>query len=185
MRTLLIILVIFLTPITALSEPSNSVAYLMKEPISLLEWGLYRIEDYLNTSQLTDLDLIYKPKAHVDYNWNKNLIEIKLILHPKYQSLSKVGSKNYCRSALTDLKEIFGYGYDKEVREIFGIKRFFEHKGFSKTNEPKNLTEDIETITQLTVYVYANEKDEPEYNEQSSCTSRMLEEELFFLDNEN
>ncbi len=182
---ILIILSILLIPIKTYAEPSSSVTYLMNEPFSLFDWGLYKLEDSLKDTKFKDLHLIFRTLSSVDYEWNKNVINITLTIYPSYSSLSKGDPKKICRSALTSIKERYGFGWEKDIRFLVSIKRFFQHKGYEKKDEPKTLMEDLEAMTKITVQVLASETDKPAFSKQASCISRLLEEEIFFLDTED
>jgi len=67
------------------AEPSPAVEYLMREPVSMLDWGLAKIEEDLfrkrgvltrNEGNLFELE----PSIRVAYAWEKNRIQIFLNL---------------------------------------------------------------------------------------------------------
>jgi len=67
------------------AEPSPAVEYLMREPVSMLDWGLAKIEEDLfrkrgvltrNDGNLFELE----PAIRVTYAWEKNRIQIFLKL---------------------------------------------------------------------------------------------------------
>ncbi len=70
------------------ADPSPAVQYLMREPVSMLDWGLAQIEEdlYRNRGVLTrnDGDLFEpEPVIRVDYAWEEDRIQIflKLSMH--------------------------------------------------------------------------------------------------------
>ena len=73
----------FVTPAGA--EPSPAVEYLMREPVSMLDWGLAQIEqdlfrkrDVLTGTKENLFDP--EPSIRVDYAWEENRVQIFLKL---------------------------------------------------------------------------------------------------------
>jgi hypothetical protein len=130
MKKWMLLLVLLSSQIKA--EPSTTAKYLMTDYVSLFEWGLYRIEGDLASMKFEKIDTIFRNLSSVDYNWDSNRIAIDMTVYPSFQKLKSLGEKEVCRIVLTEIKEHFGFGYEKEVRSLFGIERYFKHKGFVK-----------------------------------------------------
>jgi len=142
MGCLLILLWVVAIPPTA-AEPTPSIQFLMKEPVSMMDWGIKNIEDYLyrhrnllvqNEKPLFEQD----PTIAVIYNWEQNQIQISIGLRthgqvPKTsQGLSDIRAHvewvvTYLRGSLT-MKP-----YDA----------FFRHRGFRSKKSPQNLESEL------------------------------------------
>ncbi len=133
------------------ADPSPSVRYLMGESVSMFEWGIFRLEARADRFSWDGLD-IKNQFAHVDYDWAKNQLQVKVVVYPRYQSLQKTPARQVCGSLVKQMKSLFGVAPGFEVvREIDGIGSFFRHKNFDRADVPKTLGADLEAITSLEV----------------------------------
>jgi len=135
------------------AEPSPAVEYLMREPVSMLDWGLSQIEQDLfrkrevltgNKQNLFDPE----PSIRVDYAWEENRIQIflKLTLQADVKKTPQrmTGIRQHVEFAIAYLRGgLTMYPYDA----------FFRHKGFRSKESPKNLDEDLVAITDIHVTV--------------------------------
>ena len=104
-----------------LAEPSAPVRYLMDEPVSMLEWGMFRLSEALTNDKeptyhcikqiLKEHHLcIVAPYVRVLYNWDSNRLQIGISIeeelrHPKPNS--KEVQKEVCKLIIKELKEYF------------------------------------------------------------------------------
>ena len=137
----------------AAAEPSSSIEYLMREPVSMLDWGLAQIEQDLfrkrqvltgNKQNLFDPE----PSIRVDYAWEENRIQIflKLTLQAEVKKTSQrmTGIRQHVEFVVTYLRGgLTMHPYDA----------FFRHKGFRSKESPKNLDEDLVAITDIHITV--------------------------------
>jgi hypothetical protein len=135
------------------AEPSSSVEYLMREPVSMLDWGLAQIEQDLfrkqdvltgNKQNLFDPE----PTIRVDFAWEENRIQIflKLTLRAEVKKTPQrmTGIRQHVEFVITYLRGgLTMHPYDA----------FFRHKGFRSKESPKNLDEDLVTITDIHITV--------------------------------
>jgi hypothetical protein len=134
----------------------------MKEPVTLFDWGIIRLynyveeyaKHYLKTKSVQD---IY---STVRYDLLRNEIIIAFVVtrksDPRGESpnLAKASSKDICRSIIQELRREFFADRNDEVRRSSGIYRFFAHVGVRGDKEPLDCYEEIEKITVITVSVY-------------------------------
>ena len=180
----ILLLIIILIPLHAYAEPSKSVDYLMRDSMSMFDWGLYKLGKSLEEEEFVGLDLTSKAISWVGYEWDKNLIEMKVTIYPSNSSIQKSSLKGICRSAQTSVKTRYGYGASEIVQSQIGINSFFKHKGFVKKDSPETLKDDLDTMTKITIKVYAFHPIKPRIYKQSTCTSRLMEDDIYFVDNE-
>jgi len=144
------------------AEPDSSVRYLTNEPVSLLEWGIYRLQNNLNTAPLD----IPKQMLRVDYDWSKNQLLLHLAVYPSFESLQKTPAKAVCESVVHKIKAHFGVERGYEIlRPSFGIGTFFHPQYFEKNNTPKTLDFDIEKITNIEVKVMTSKNDQAPFKQ--------------------
>lgn len=145
------------------AEPSPMVRYLMKEPVTLFDWGIIRLyeyvdgfaKDYLKNNAVQD---IY---STVTYDSLSNNILITFVVTqkpvPKGQaSQSEATSpKNICMAIVQAMRREFLADRNPLLRRSSGIYRFFGHVGFRGEKEPLDAFEEIENITLIRVSVYS------------------------------
>jgi hypothetical protein len=163
-------------------ETSKTVRYLMSEPVSLFEWGMYRLESAAKALNWGGIDSVNKHLATVDYEWSKNQLKIELVVYPRSSSLQKNTAKQICASIVKQTKSEFGVepGFEA-LRAWFGIGTFFSHKYFDKSDTPKSLGGDLEAITNLKVKVMTSKSDQAPFKEASSCSSDFLSREIKYF----
>jgi len=57
------------------AEPTKAVTYLINEPVSMLDWGLYKLKEELDVHAWDRINNS-TPSAHATYDWNSNRIRI-------------------------------------------------------------------------------------------------------------
>jgi hypothetical protein len=166
---------------TVQADPSPSVLYLMGEPVSLFEWGIFRLEARAERFAWSGLD-IKSQFAHVEYDWPKNQLQIRLTVYPRYQSLQRTTARQVCGSLVQQAKSLLGVtpGFES-MRDIAGIGTFFHHQHFDKADAPKTLDADLEAITTLEVDVWVSKNDQPPFQKAVSCSSELLKSETRYF----
>lgn len=182
MKKLLLFLLFFSGHLYA--EPSKTTKYLMNDSLSMLEWGIFKIDNVLNTEKYPELDSVTRNSFDTTYDWDSNELTIKAVVYPSYEKLKKIGNKEACRLVLSSLKTRFGYHFRDSKVNFLSIANYFKHKGFYKREEPDTFSKDIEKMTRLTVKIYSSETNKPNFDRQSECTSKFLESEVYFVDKE-
>ena len=137
----------------AMAEPSAEVRYLMKSPVSMLDWGFKNIEDHLMRNQevfiKSDKHLLEKTVSlSTEYDWSDDVIRISihLRLSDKIQKTSVT---------MADVREhvIFIVKYLRGGLTMHPYDAFFRHKGFRQREAPENLESKLSEITELNVTV--------------------------------
>lgn len=180
MRKMLLTLLLFMAT-SAYGEPSGTFRYLMNEPLTLLEWGLYRLEKYTGTMKFEELDLI-KVNSSVGYDWDKNRLQLGFVVYPKHMSLELTPAKELCGKMLLGIRSGFSAEFGDNIRDVMGISRFFERESFQSKSRPKSLMKDIENATVLQVHVYTSLTDKPPYRRVVHCEGSLMGEKVMFSD---
>lgn len=160
----------------AAAEPTPSVQFLMKEPVSMMDWGLKNIEDYLYRHRAlffqNEKPLFEQgPTIAVIYNWEQNQIQISIGLRTceqvqkTPQGLSDIHAHvewvvKYLRGSLTMRP------YDA----------FFRHRGFRSKESPQNLESELAGLTELIVSVRDGES-----NILSRCGAQLTGSDMTWL----
>ena len=137
---------------TVLSEPTPTIKYLMNEPVSMLDWGIYNMAQRLRPLQ-EHKDV---GDVSVDYVWKKN--RILITAHYKYDARSKSEkeSKRRCEELVNSIKRHFrvdpktGKGVLLDRRSSLGF--LFGHAGYRGSNQPKNLYQELEKLVHIEVW---------------------------------
>lgn len=139
------------TPLSA--EPSPSVKYLMQEHVSMLDWGLERLEGYLyrNREVLTQTDgSLFEPEPvlKVAYAWQENRIQIfvRLITGAEVKTTPQ-------RIAAIRTHVEFVVTYLRGTLTMMPYDAFFRHKGFRSKESPENLDGELAEITDMHITV--------------------------------
>ena len=163
MKTPLVLLLLLgLVPICS-AAPSPSVQYLMNEPVTLFDWGILRLYEYLDeyTAHYLKTNTVRDIYCTVRYDSPRNKIIISMVVthqvQSRYDTPSSVraDSREICRSITQTLRREFLTDRDRHVRRSSGIYRFFGHIGFRGQEEPLDAFDEIERITVIEVSVYS------------------------------
>ncbi len=136
------------------AEPNPSARFLMNEPVSLLDFGIYKLEKDIKGLQ-KDLTIHYTDPfdISVDYKWDENRIVIQLTYgyegNPPRKTL-QVGIKNVFRL----VKSFLGVNPKGEVYHKRGnskVADYFSHKGYIVKNRPKVLEKEIDKMIEVRV----------------------------------
>jgi len=166
MKTFLLFVALFGLASISHAEPSPSVRYLMNEPVTLFDWGIIRLYEYLDeyTTHYLKTNSVQDIYSTVTYDASRNNIIIFFVVtrHAEQANESPASvnssSRVICKTITQTLRREFLTDRDKYVRRSSGIYRFFGHIGFKGKKEPIGSFDEIEKITFINVSVYS-EKD--------------------------
>ena len=156
----------------------------MNERVSMLDWGLSRVERTLESvAQFYSESAVIRPPGYmVRYYWDQNLITINAVAHPKFESLGKVSPKEVCKIVTNYVRAFFGMDLKKETRGPLSVAYYFEPTSFRNTNRPESLMEDIENITRINVSVSTSKTEKPPFEVLQQCDSPLMGTEIFLLE---
>ncbi len=135
------------------AEPSQSIQFLMREPVTMMDWGLRNIEDYLYRQR----DLLVQadkrlfesdPILAVTYDWEQNTIQVGITLRvaPQVQLTSRE-----LANIRAHLEWIVKYLRGSLTMKPFDS--FFRHRGFRNQDSPQNLGAELAGQTELLIRV--------------------------------
>jgi len=160
----------------AVAEPSASIQFLMREPVTMMDWGLQNIEDYLYRQR----DLLMQadkrlfgpePNMAVTYDWEQNKIQVAITL--KVASQVQLTSRDLA-GIRTHLEWIIKY-----LRGTLTMKpydAFFRHRGFRNQESPQNLGAELAGRTELLIRVR-----DADANILSQCKGGLTDHEIHWM----
>jgi hypothetical protein len=161
---------------TVLAEPSSSIQFLMREPVSMMDWGIKNIEDHLHRhgalfiqSEKTPFEPV--PTVSVVYDWEENQIQISIGLRTSEQ----------CQKTSQGISDIRSHveWVVKYLRGSLTMKpydAFFRHRGFRSKDSPQNLEAELMGLTELVVSVRDGES-----NILSRCRAQLAGTDMIWL----
>jgi hypothetical protein len=160
------------------AEPSSVVEYLMHEPVTMLDWGLYRLKELAGSWKFESLVNSY---SFTYYDWDQNRITVGLWVYPSNGSLPAASAEDACKTVTTQVRNNFGTDTNKSFRKWVGIGQFFDHAGFERHNKPAKFMEEVENIINIKVVVFASKEDKFDGSPVVNCESPLMDEEVFIL----
>lgn len=164
MKTCLLSIVLLGLVSISHAEPSPSVRYLMNEPVTLFDWGILRLYEYLDeyTTHYLKTNSVQDVYSTVSYDPLQNNIIISLVVtrHTEQANESpasvRSSSSDICKTITQTLRREFLTDRERHVRRSSGLYRFFSHIGFKGKDEPIDSFDEIEKITVISVSVYSD-----------------------------
>lgn len=180
---LLFFLVVFASH--SYAEPSATFKYLMNEKMTMMDWGLFRLDKHLNNGlkSLELINTIIKKTSIVYYDWDTNRITIRLVLHVKGWETENIKPvKEFCKAATKDYRDLLHTDVEPNLRRHVGIKSYFLHNGWTDSTEPENLMKEIENSTLIRIDISGSKTGKPPYKNIVSCESPLMGSEIHFIE---
>ena len=138
---------------TAKADPGPIVTYLMGQPASVFDLGMYRLSEFL--LRLNDnIEERYQPRtSHMvaGYSFNENRIQlVHIIAIPR-----EPDKEGLCKDMIDFLRSSAGFQNGKLVTFLENsiYSSLFSYSGYSNNNEPKNYRNKLDEIMQIRVVV--------------------------------
>lgn len=156
MNKLFAYIFMFFTANATYAEPSRSVNFLMGDPLTLWDFGMYRLSENLN--DLTLFPSRNKFFATASYTPDTNRIVIYGIPPMDYKSkpMGQIKSattseaKDLCKGMIDTIRGRLGVNPDtgkSSIIENSSVCGYFSHENFKRTNEPKNICGELDSMT--------------------------------------
>jgi len=160
----------------AQAAPSPIVGQLMNEPLSMLDYGLWRTEIELKR-YFSNIENIY---IAARYNWQKDQIAIDVLINSLPESLLQIKESKRCESVLNSIRDY--YGGSKTSNTLFG--KSFLHNGYAGTDiSQKELFRQLDSMTHIYVSVIkkinmpgsvSKQQQKIDYSNFSTCNSALI-----------
>ena len=152
MHYLLIIVLLLMNARVSLAAPGPITGRLMNEPLSMLDYGLWRTELELKHF-FNNIENIF---VGTTYNWNKDQISIQVILYETPETLKDLAPDKQCRHVINSIKDFYGIdtstGRPTASMENTLLGKSFVHNGFAGSDIPQTeLFSQLDKMTHINV----------------------------------
>lgn len=176
--TLLIVSLMLVNP--AQSSPSKITNYLMDEPLSMLDWGIYQISKDLGPQLFDDAGINYG-RSFASYDWDQDRLNVSYVGYIKYKDIDK--GKGLCKAIINNLRAFFGVDIKSgKLTPFSNLGRYFTHAGFARNAQPDNVSAEISNVIQLESRIMTSKSGEPPYSYVSLCEAPLLGTKVLYKD---
>ncbi|MBK6743032.1 MAG: hypothetical protein IPG66_08670 [Hydrogenophilales bacterium] len=161
----LISILLICTSIGVHAEPSRTVMYLINQPMSMWQFGLYQLDNHLKDISFFQNDKLTKIKlsAHALYNPVINRILIHVM--PPFDGSNKPNlvfeaesvaeSKEYCKDMIRSVR--FQLGNHKTLSEKTSWNSFmcgyFTDDNLKNAQEPSNICNELDSLVEIRAWI--------------------------------
>jgi len=161
-----IILFIFVSPCNA--EPDSTIRYLMNEPISMLDFGLYRLGLELEWQTKGHIEEGYrKSDVMVSYDWGKNRIFLRRLWILR-EDIDVDTLKDECKREIRLFRLVVNFAL---------LENCFRHSGFTSKKEPENLLDNLLKIMEIKIEAMNLYK-----KKGIVCSAPLLGKDIYFME---
>ena len=140
---------------TASGEPSKTPRYLMSEPMSLFDWGIYQAGQRMNSFRYSNLFAISYFGGTAEYDEKENKIYLRGLFQGK-------GTPEECADQLRVLKGAFArfrWDDNKSIEAAWKVlDDLFSHAGgYKNGNRPGDVGKQLIHITDIEAHVFVKQ----------------------------
>ena len=135
------------------AEPTPTVQYLMREPLSMFDFGIYRLQRKLDRDTAGSK---FIGRVMVDYEWDRNRIVIS-VSSPSGSGPNRLEeTKNICTKAIQVIRQSFRL-HAATAKPVLNLRphsalvESFLHFGYKPNQEPEDLGKQLDIITLIEV----------------------------------
>lgn len=146
MRRLILSGILICSAGTVQAGPDATSTYLMNESVSVLDFGIFKMEETLSKYFATNSPSV---TVSASYLWDNNQIQITLL------ELAKRKTRNdaieFCKTIVGSARASLGINTStgKPIVEGLDPSRFFVHEGYDNKRAPKSLVNDISRMIRI------------------------------------
>lgn len=155
------------------SAPSTSFAYLMNEPISMLDWGIYKTEKLFkgwSAEGISKNEIMTDSYTSVDYDWNNDTLNLNMNFYLS-NKINDTRAKNICKKTLMKFREEW---------VTYLLAPLFHHKGFTRKNKPENLDKEIMDRVYYTISIRTSKTNKAPYEAKMTCEGFYNDNKVMF-----
>lgn len=142
------------------AEPSPVFRHLLTDPVSMLDWGLYRLREALDDIEFENLDeRLHSRRSDAWYDWERNRVILHYTIYLNKASSNVGSAKEACSQITEHLRTVWGHKFTN----IWNVSTFFEHSGFSRKSRPENFSNTIQNATYIEITAFGTDKSSPPY----------------------
>lgn len=151
------------------AEPSKEVYWLMNEPVSMLEWGLYRLNSEIEFDErIMSIISGTKPYARWIYDYENNEIQLQIVYY--VDNFEKKIMREKMKESIEYIKVQFPVA--KNIGSTI-LHSYFTHDYYEDANRPKSIGKHIDKITKIVIIA--------KYSKTKSykCYSPLVEDKIY------
>ncbi len=146
MRTphLLMTLMLLATPLLCIADPGATMRYLINKPITLLDWGLEKMNKGLDGLHVTDLG-----KIRVTVTLSEDKSHIIILGHSFREASDAQEARTWCKQTIIGIRSALGVNPDTGLPVMptgTSVGNYFTHGAPAGKDEPKTLSHDLENM---------------------------------------
>jgi len=175
-------ILILATSQIVLAEPTPTIQYLMDEPVSMLDWGIYQMDKWLKTRSFVG-SIEPKPDLQTTYDWDDNKIVIRvkpaLLMHGFG---SEKDAQKWCEDVVENVRLFFdinlqtGKRFNPPVPNP--LYQFFIHVGYKHSTKPKDLAKELDKLVEIRLWVSSKKRS-------MQCMAPLLGKDVFCSEPQN
>jgi hypothetical protein len=154
LKYLIFVIPFFCIVDTSMAEPTPNIKYLMNEPVSMLDWGIYRLDKYLANIHIDGARSIF---YWTDYDGEKNALYLNFTM--EINGKSRDEAKKMGESLVSRVRHSLGVNPDtgKPYGGNSRLYVYFSHNVSEDNKEPKGIESELENITVIQLLIMADE----------------------------
>ncbi|MFH1690289.1 MAG: hypothetical protein ABIE42_08635 [Candidatus Eisenbacteria bacterium] len=162
-----------------LAEPTPTVSRLMDASVSMLDWGIYRAQEYMNTQLETFTGRGSSP-VFGRYDGDSNRITFRIDGLTREEK-SDSERRTWCEFLLREARSILGINPDtgRPTAGFHGYcAEFFSHTGYSTPDDQSDLGEQLDRIVRFEITVGSGLM----AKDYLRCTAPLLGTEAYYVE---
>lgn len=163
MNKLFAFIFMFFTVNAAYAEPSRTVNFLMGDPLTMWDFGMYRLSERLDGLILPSsrhkffATASYTPDTNRIVIYGSPPLDFKSKPIGRVQSATTGEAKALCKEMVEVIRAILGVSLETgepivPFSKNSSICGHFSHENFKSTNEPKNMCGELDSMTIVQAY---------------------------------
>jgi hypothetical protein len=170
----IVVFILFIAVGISKAEPTPTISYLMQTPVSMLDFGIFKLEKFLNEPiPNTEIYSLKPVSVKVDYLYDQNRLKI-LFMYTNKSTIKKIKSVDLKRHITRTIKNIKVWRIGMDSLGLrSNIVRFFKPDGYVRKNEPKNIGKELDQITEIHIDFLSDK-------EWIKCKSPLIGDKIFW-----
>ena len=160
-------LLLILIPLMAQSEPTKTTSWLMSEPMSLFDWGIYKTDKKL--AELKIASSMFTAQffsGSAEYDWDANRIRLRVLLYGNGTDAECLENLRVAKGGFLDFK------WDEKEQHRYApitFRALFSHEGgYKSKGTPTDIGEEIAKIATIEVFILVKASD-GSYSPKAKC----------------
>ena len=154
-------------PLMAYAEPTKTTSWLMAEPMSLFDWGIYKTDKKL--ADLKTASSMFTAQffsGSAEYDWDANRIRLRVLLHGKGTDAECLENLKVAKGAFLDFK----WDEKEQLRAAPAVfQALFSHEGgYKSKGTPADIGDELVKVATIEVFMLVKASDGT-YSPRAKC----------------